>query len=417
MSISSASELENELRSLLGHGLAGGDEEHSIGGFQPALVARPKSEAHLAATLAKASDFGAAVAPWGAGLQMGVGGAPASYDLALETTGLHPVVEYEPADLTITVGAGITLGDLQQTLDANRQHLPIDGPAQATVGGLFAVGHAGPAQHAYGPPRDWMLGCRVALANGDVVHAGGRVVKNVAGYDLTRMVIGSLGTLGVMTEATFKVVPQPPAQLTLLAACPTTESALELAHTIDARHLALRALTIVENQLACWLAGSEAAVQRTRAEVSALVGDVERKELSGDQADRWWASLDLLDATADVTVRISVPSSKTTVTMEQLAKLCGHAGVSIWRVALPTVGVVIGRLKGADPAKHADVIQTLRAKAEDIGGSLTVTQASSDVKSLVDVWGDVPGLEIMRALKSEFDPKKILNPGRFVGGL
>jgi glycolate oxidase FAD binding subunit len=410
-------ELENALRDVLGNDLPTETNAYALAGSEPRLVATPHAEEVLAAALAIAGELGASVIPWGAGLHQGYGAQITTYDMALDTTGLSALVEYEPADLTVTVAAGMTLGQLQQTLDANRQFLPFDGPSHATLGGLLAVAHTGPSQHAYGPVRDWVLGCRLALANGDVVRAGGRVVKNVAGYDLTRMAVGSLGTLGVMTEVTLKVAPQPAKQETLLIACPTTEAALTLARQVDKKNLALRAITAVENQLACWLAGSATAVKRTRTEIDDLAGDSESKALQGEAADRWWTSLDLLDATADVTIRASVPPSKVQVVTAEMKSKAEDVGVSLRGVASPAVGVISARLKGGDATSYTRLINDARAGAVAVGGSLVVTDASRDVKALVDPWGDVPGLDLMRALKREFDPDNVLNPGRFVGGL
>ncbi|MCH7699096.1 MAG: FAD-binding oxidoreductase [Chloroflexi bacterium] len=409
--------LEEALRSVIGDGLTSGGDEHAVDGVVPSLAASPASVDALSAILRASSERNAAVIPWGAGFHMSLGNVPTRYDVALKTTKLNRLVEYEPADLTVTVEAGMTLGRLSQHLLEHRQFLPIDGPDEATIGGLLAVGLGGPSQQAYGFPRDWLLGCKIALVDGTVVRAGGRVVKNVAGYDMTRMAVGSLGTLGVIVEATLKVAPVPAAQETHLAAYAEASDALEAARTATRAGLALRAVAVLEKQGAFWLAGSSTAVERSREELRDLTGDTEARRLDGQAADRWWASLDRLDATSDVTVRVSVPPSEVAAMLLALAASTESAGTSVKRVAVPAVGVIIGRLTGGAADSYADVIEWVRRDAVSRGGSLIVTKASQDVKDRVDVWGDSPALPLMRSLKQEFDPNATLNPGRFVGGI
>ena len=415
MSVTTPSDigLEEALRSVVGDGLSAGGE-HAVDGVVPSFAASPSSVDALSAILQAASDRKAAVIPWGTGFQMSIGNVPARYDVALKTTKLNRLVEYEPADLTVTVEAGMTLGRLSQHLLEHRQFLPIDGPDEATIGGLLAVGLGGPSQQAYGFPRDWLLGCKIALVDGTIVRAGGRVVKNVAGYDMTRMAVGSLGTLGVIVEATLKVAPVP-AQETLLAAYAEPADALQAARTATRAGLALRAVAVLENQVAFWLAGSSTAVERSREELRGLIGGTEARQLNGKTADRWWASLDRLDVTSDVTVRVSVAPSEVAAMLLALAASTDSTGTSVKRVALPAVGVIIGRLTGGATTSYVDVIEWVRRDAVSRGGSLIVTKAPQDVKDRVDVWGDSPALPLMRSLKQEFDPNATLNPGRFVG--
>jgi glycolate oxidase FAD binding subunit len=366
---------------------------------------------------------------------MSFGNAPVRFDIALITTRLHRVVEYEAADLTITVESGMTLGTLKQHLSDHGQFLPIDGPDEATIGGLLAVGHGGPSQHMYGLPRDWLLGCKLALADGTIVRAGGRVVKNVAGYDMTRMAVGSLGTLGVIVEATLKVAPIPAAQETLLVAHAETSSALEAAKAASKRGLALRSVAVVENQVAYWLSGSSAAVDRSRNELREITGEVEARQIEGVAAERWWASLNRLDATSDLTLRVAVPPSDVSAIVLAMEAATENVTAAIKRVAYPAAGVIIGRLTEGSVEAYVDVIEWVRrdavsrggslvatkspgdAKNKIGGGSLVATKSPGDAKNKIDVWGDSPALPLMRKLKHEFDPKGTLNPGRFIGGI
>ena len=191
----------------------------------------PTSPEELAAALAQASAAARPVVPFGAGCHQHLVAPPPPDALRLDTTALDRVLEHVPADLTLTVQAGARLGQVQSMLANHGQWLPWDPPggAAATIGGLLACGLAGPLRQAHGTPRDWVLGARIALADGTLVKSGGKVVKNVAGYDLHKLHIGAYGTLGVIVEVTFKLAPQPAAWRTLLAESADLAGALELA--------------------------------------------------------------------------------------------------------------------------------------------------------------------------------------------
>jgi glycolate oxidase FAD binding subunit len=356
---------------------------------------------------------------------MALGSVPARYDVALRTTRLDRVLEYEPADLTVTVEAGVTMGRLQALLAEHGQFLPIDSPADATVGGVLAAGVSGPSRHAYGLPRDWLLGCRVAHADGSVSKGGGRVVKNVAGYDLPKLTVGSLGTLGVVVEVSIKVAPLPALQETFLASYPSLEAAVEACFAADERGLALRALALRRDAqdaalVACWLAGPRAAVERTARELAALAGDAETRRLEGAESERWWAELDRAGAAPEgaVTLRASLPPSAVIDFMQHLDALGREAGLTIATLAYPTTGLVLAQLSDALVEQLTSAIEEARRQAAKASGSLVVAAAPVAVKERIDVWGDAgSALPLMRCLKEQFDPQGTLNPGRFVGGL
>lgn len=191
-----------------------GTEGDSVDGIVPQLVVAARSVRHIAAAVRYANTHGLRVIPRAGGTQMNWGGVLKGADLLLDMSALDRVVSYQPADMTITVHAGCRLGDLQATLATNHQFLPVD-PAldpQATVGGLVATNAAGPLQQAFGTIRDYLLGMSLVRVNGDIVNSGGQVVKNAAGYELTKLFTGSLGTLGILTELTFMVRPIPEAK-------------------------------------------------------------------------------------------------------------------------------------------------------------------------------------------------------------
>ena len=390
---------------------------YAVDGLTPSSVIEPSSIDKLSAVLRDANDRGAAVIPWGAGRHMSLGNIPARYDIALRTAKLDRVIEYEPADMTISVEAGITIGALQSHLAAHGQFLPIDAPAGATVGGVLAAGVSGPSRHAYGLPRDWLIGCRIVLADGTIVKGGGRVVKNVAGYDIPKLVVGSLGTLGVIAEATFKLAPLPAQQETLLVRCETLDEAARLVFAADERSLALRAVAITrvvgevfkppatalsETTAAFWLSGAATAVERTRREIEELAGsEVERTD------DSSW--MPLAPSADSVTLQASVLPSNVSALCEMLRAQAQYV------VAYPTTGMVIANVD--DAGDIAPFIEDMRRYVATTGGSLIVTCAPVALKQRIDVWGAVDALAVMLALKHQFDPNSTLSAGRYVGGI
>ncbi|MCH7837967.1 MAG: FAD-binding protein, partial [Chloroflexi bacterium] len=327
-------------------------------------------------------------------------------------------------DLVVTVEAGITLGRLQALLAEHGQFLPIEAPDDATAGGVLAAGVSGPSRHAYGLPRDWLLGCRIAHADGSVSKGGGRVVKNVAGYDMPKLAVGSLGTLGVIVEATFKVAPLPATQETLLVTFPSLDAAAEAIFAADDRGLALRAFALQPephgNALAaCWLAGPGAAVERTARELAEITGGAESRRLEGAESERWWAQVEQTVAPAEngVGLRASLPPSAVASFMQGLEALGRGDAATVTSLSYPTTGLVLARLGEAPIERLADLIEAARKSATEAGGSLVVTTAPVAVKERIDVWGDTDALSLTRRLKQEFDPRGTLNPGRFIGGL
>ena len=409
-------DLEPALREIVGDVLVPGDTAYAVDGLVPRFVATPGSVEELAAVLAAADARSAAVIPWGGGRHMTLGNLPSKYDIALRTVKLDRVLEYEPTDLVVTAQAGITVGRLQALLAEHSQFFPIDAPDEATVGGVLAAGVSGPSRHAYGLPRDWLLGCRIAHADGAVSKGGGKVVKNVAGYDLPKLSVGSLGTLAVIVETTFKVAPVPAAQETFLATYPSLEAAGELLFAADERSLALRELALQtgaqnEGLAACWLAGPPAAVERTARELGDLARGAETRRLQGEDSERWWSQLSTQRAPAEggVALRAALPQSSVVSFMRRL---------SASSLAYPTTGLVLAQLGDAPVERLVDAIEAARRQATEAGGSLVVEAAPVRVKERIDVWGDAgDGLALMRRLKQQFDPRGTLNPGRFFGGV
>lgn len=406
-----------------------------IDGVAPQVVAEPADAAELARVLQWADRERLGVVPVGGATALDLGFPPERADVAVLTRRLNAVVEYEPADLTVTVGAGITLAELNRGLAEHGQCLPLEAPLpeRATIGGVLAINASGPLRTGYGAPRDLLIGIRFAGPDGQVARAGARVVKNVAGYELTKLVIGSLGTLGVLTEASFKIFPLPRRPLTLLLPLASASAGLALAQRLFDAHLAPLAVDLLNraaaNRLGLpptdgWLAavavaGDERARDRAERDVlriAAESGSSATDRLEGERHPALWAGVRDLGwrEPAEAAVRVTVPPAQT----GRLADAAGETGEAAV-VARPLVGSVEVRAWTArNPGDAVSAIGRLRGEAIAAGGWAVVQRCSPAAKSLLDVWGvDGPEVAVMRRIRERFDPNRTLNPGRFAGRL
>lgn len=420
----------SELGSIVGsEHIAGGGEAKAcaVDEFAPQAVVRPGTYQEVAEVLRWASATGSAVIPRGGGTMIALGNAPSKYDIALCLSRLDRVTEHEPADLTLTCQAGVTLASLRERAAAAGQFVPFDPtlPGAATAGGALAANASGPWRHAYGTARDFTIGLRVVTVDGRVTRAGGKVVKNVAGYDLCKLYIGSLGTLGVIVEATFKVRPLPAAEQTIALAFAGPAPACRLATEAHRRGLSAVAIRLTNPlaegggwMLVTHLAGTPHAVARSQREVEALAA-----ELQGKSTD--------LDASPRTKVRGSEPRSlglqseglsanttaiRAAVLPSQVAAVAQQLEAGARLEAYPTSGVITARWQaGADDLARIVTIQRAVAAA---GGTVVVESCPPGVKSELDVFGPLPtAFPLMRAVKQQFDPNGVLAPGRFVGRL
>jgi glycolate dehydrogenase FAD-binding subunit len=389
-------------------------DEYAVDGVTPSVVARPGSQAEVAAVLKAASEARAAVVSRGGGTLMALGMPPERYDLALDLRGLDALVEYEPADLTVTVEAGIEIDRLASTLRERGQMLPLGTfrDQKTTIGGVLATNlHSPGFRHMYGAARDLCIGMTVALSSGEIVKSGGRVVKNVAGYDMGKLHIGALGTLGVILQASFKVVPEPAASGGGIVRGERGALETALRALLEAR-LALRSASLTREasegvwRLSVGFAGSEAAVERSQREFRAIAGDSEDNGPL-DAVSRAYAAVQ----NDPVCVRATVPVASTGA----MAQALSDAGASV--VSEPTLGSVHGSWTDTPPVSAPDV-SALRRLATEAGGALVIERASVDLKQAADVWGEPRGdFGLMRRLKDQFDASGTLSPGRFVGGI
>jgi len=366
-----------------------------VDGLGAPATTRPGNAEELAAALKEAAAAGQAVIPVGGGRALGMGNPPERFDLALETVGLDRLVEYSPADLTVTVEAGMRLEALQSELARAGQFLPLDpfgGPGHS-VGGLLACGWSGPLRLRYGTARDYLVGLRVALPDGRLARSGGRVVKNVSGYDLNKLHLGALGSLGVIVEASFKVYPKPLSEVTVSFsggfedAWAEAERALGLAMA----PVALELLQLGGRpKLVGRIAGSEEGTRRIR------------RELGWEDADGdFWT--DHARRGADRWARVSVRRGALAGLLRQLPE------PARW-VAHPGVGVAHW-FDFDDPEQFL----AIRRAAEAEGGSVVLLAAPPDFKRAVGAWGRPPAeVDLMRRLRDAFDPGRTLSPGRYL---
>jgi len=375
----------------------------AVDGLVPQIAARPGTYDQVAQVLRYANDAGLAVIPWGAGTLMAIGNVPGRYDIALSLARLDAVIEHEPADLTVTCQAGITLGRLRQHLASSGQTVPLDPalPGEATIGGLLAADAFGPSRLAYGTARDFTIGMRVVTADGRLTRAGGKVVKNVAGYDLCKLYIGSLGTLGVIAETTFKVIPLPKAERALTLAFDSVEAACAFARQAHSRGLAVQSMLLTSRPCLLWtgLAGTPTAVERSARELEEM-----GRELGGRTVEpRPLAALSGALVCRFGTLPTGVP-----------ALIAAIEALGAAAMAYPSTGVVRGALQDATGAE----VDQLREAAHSAGATMVIETAPPALKKAIDVFGEPPpAFALMRAVKQQFDPNGILTPGRFMGKL
>lgn len=377
--------------------------QYTVDGREPQAVVMPMTDDGVGRLIGWLGVHGHSVIPWGGGTSIGIGNPPAKYDVAIDLCRLNRLVEYTPEDMTVTVEAGMTLGELQQRLRERGQFLPVEAPDKATIGGLIASNRYGPSRLAWGMIRDWLIGIRFVRGDGKLIHGGGKVVKNVAGYDLCKLLVGSYGTLGIITEATFKVAPIPLASYTCVTA---------LAHLPSINASPLRPQFIeVLNTHSCHAIGIEPVAEDTV--VIGVSGtpeevDWQAAQLATKQIEFSTRQLDALGAREEVGLRLVGQFSEFNQLHHHVLENFGrrtlvaaHANLCVFRCAMSMTPTL------------PESIQRLRQKY-----TVIVERGPEKLKHSVDAWGDVgSSLGLMKQVKRELDPRGLLSVGRFVGGM
>lgn len=370
--------------------------DFAIDGRAPGRVERATSTADVARILTAAHAAREAVVVWGGGTRIGIGDAPARYDVALDLRGLRGIIEHAPSDLVCTVRAGSTLAELADALAASRQVWPVEvaDPRTATVGGTIASAAAGPSRLRYQHPRDWIIGCEAVLADGAVTRAGGRVVKNVTGYDLTRLYSGTFGTLAVLTEITLKLVAAPEMVREFRAVGDPLDLA-RLAERLHAARLPLDALVHDSSEDAASLSARASGPASATARVGAMLRELGPFE---DAVAAQIAQLHERTVREATVLRLSLPPGRELEIARRAARSSVHVGSGTAFVYGPT---------------DLRVVADLRHRAESAGGALVLERVDAAVRAAAGTWGTrrMPA-SVASRLKDRFDPRGILAPGR-----
>jgi glycolate oxidase FAD binding subunit len=382
-----------------------GTPADAVDGVPVGLVARPASTAEVADVLRAAAVFGLVVVPRGHGTKMSWGRPPEQADLVVDLSRMSAVLDHAAGDLIVDTQAGAPLAEVQRTVAAAGQRLALDEPVPgSTIGGVLATNTSGPGRVAVGTARDLLIGVTVVRADGVIAKAGGRVVKNVAGYDLGKLVIGSYGTLAVVTQAVFRLHPVPAARRVVSVSADSPDDAQRLVQQLVHAQLVPAAVEVdwsgTGGTVGVLLEGTEAGVEgRTAAAVALLGGDA----AASDEVPAGWGRLpwDEDPTTGRAT------AFKATFALSGLSRVLEAGRAAAAAAAVPL------HLRGSG----GEVVTRLREACAVAGGALVVLDGAPEVKAGIDTWGPVPALDLMRRVKEQFDPERRLAPGRFVGGI
>jgi glycolate oxidase FAD binding subunit len=452
--------------------------QYAVDGVVPKAVVFPKDTKMVAALVQCACRGNLAIVPWGSGTKMGMGNSPKRLDLVMCMARMNHMLDVDTANLTITVEAGVKFRDVQARLAteedrcylpledlkteagefvcSDRSHsgcfLPMDPPfsERATLGGIVATNTTGPRRLLYGLPRDLVLGVRFVTPKGDIIGAGGKTVKNVSGYDVSKLMIGSLGSLGILCEMTLRLLPLPEKMETLLFSFDSFSDASAFAGAILATKLLPAAVEVankaaIENMdfrgsldfspgsylVMVALEAFDEAVARMRKELPAMAPHFKARGHALAQEDKhrlFWLSMGELQGRALqrfprlVALQLNYPLAAWKTLFEFADKtlsqarldhtmLC-HAGNSL------TLINILPDPKGADDKALIEAVRTLLAQCRNAGGNLVVQRAPAEIKKDLPVWGE-PGsdLPLMKRIKDEIDPANLMNPGRFAVAL
>jgi glycolate oxidase FAD binding subunit len=392
-----------------------------VDGVHPEIVAWACSTEEVSEILRASAAHGLSVVARGRGTKLTWGRPPATADVLLDVSSMDQVIEHAAGDLVVATQAGTPLADVQAVVSSAQQRLAIDQTVPGeSIGGALACNTSGPRRMSVGTMRDLLIGITVVRPDGVVAKAGGRVVKNVAGYDLGKLMIGSFGTLAVVTEALFRLHPIPTAQRFVSVPVDTAEQVHRVVQRVLGSQIVPIGLEVNwppegSGTLTLLLEGSAAGVSSRMAAALQLLGD------------HAWESTSAPDGWSTYPWPLDCPADRRSTALKLTFALSGLEGVltAVRSSAVPIAlrgsvgaGVLYGAIPpSADVTAVSNSVRRLRSTCVTHGGSVVVVDGAPQVKQTVDSWGRVPALELMRRVKDRFDPDRRLARGRFVGGI
>lgn len=398
----------------------------------PSIIVSPNTTEELSQVITQAYSKGWQVLPCGSGSKLSWGGSGNSVDLVISTERLNRVIEHAVGDLTVTVEAGVKFAQLQAILLKTNQFLPLEPayPQNATIGGIIATADSGSLRQRYGGIRDMLLGISLVRSDGQVAKAGGRVVKNVAGYDLMKLFTGSYGTLGILTEVTLRVYPVTEASGSLVLTG-DVEAIASATKTLLASSLTPTAIDLLSNQIVTQMnlgkgmgliVRFQSVTEAVKQQCSRLLEIGQKLGLQGnlyadaDESTLWQLLPEQIWSTPQkpgIVCKIGVLPNAAASTLTHLETLTSSTGLGLIHA-----GSGLGLLRFDAETVTAQTINEMRSYCQERKGFLTVLEAPIALKQKLDVWGyNGNDLKIMRQIKQQFDPTNILSPNRFVGGI
>ena len=416
--------LTEDLRRIVGPENVHEATEHDVvEGVEPDFVVGPGSVEEISDVMKLAAREDLAVAPRGSGTKMHIGDPPRRLDLIVSTARMNEVLEHTPGDQIVRLEAGVKLEDLQEHISGSNQMLAIDPPESgSTIGGIVAANSSGPRRYRYGTIRDLIIGITVVLHDGTVAKAGGKVVKNVAGYDLSKLFTGSLGTLGIIATANFRLHPRPEASRTVAVEVAGPQQAQAAAQTIVHSQVEATAVELhyheSEKLLAVLLESIHGGIDAKAETASFLLKQFgEVRTLSDEEADHL-GPLTPPEFAEEVVLKIGAPPVDLDAVLETVLGAAERKGLAHPRITGHAgTGVTLIGFSGENEDGAAGLVEEMREIWVRRGGNVTLQRAPSTLKQRVSTWdngGDYLGL--VRRVKEKFDPRGGMNPGRFLGG-
>ena len=396
-------------------------ELYVIDGKTPLLAFRPLHIDQLSKIIQFADQHNFAISPQGSRTALSFGKKLERYDIALDTSGISKLVEYTPEDLTVTIEAGATLQDLQSILAEHGQYLPADpSPSDVvTIGGLLATARSGAWRGNVPSTRDLILGMTVVMADGSIATSGGRVVKNVSGFDMHRLHTGALGTLGVISSASFKVLPIPESNVSLILHCSNIKEAGELAFILRNSPFPIRGLTILSPKTSLKLGFPQTSM--VLVEFAGIAVSINRSIKDTEQIMSKFGEIDQLkDSQIWHQIRFLANEQK-----EQVVVRCGVQAKNVAEIIelaeLTSATCTWGNLTSGSiwivfENTNVVALSKFRSQIVGLGGFMQIEAAPMNIRDVFDPFGDIE-TDLVRALKHRFDPSGILNPGRWMVGV